>query len=425
MEPIKITSLKMENVKRVQAVTLSPTPSGLTIIGGRNGQGKTSVLDAIAWALGGDKYRPTSPQREGSVLPPDLEVQLSNGLVVRRKGKASALTVTDPSGQRYGQRLLNEFVNEFAIDLPRFLHASDKDKAEILLQLVGVGDKLRQLEAQENTLYTQRRFVGQEADRKRKYADELPFYEGVPNEAVSVSELVQRQQAILKKNAENQRLRDERDKLEAQRNHQQSVVDDLAQRLREAQAYMAQLEANLARASEAAGGLTDASTMELEMDISNVEELNRKVRTNQDKRMAEAEAKEQQARYDDMTDKLNQVRRAKDELLSGAALPLPGLGVEDGALTYHGKHWDCMSGAEQLMVSAAIASALKPECGFILLDSLEQMDTETLAAFGEYLAARNLQAIATRVSTGEECTIIIEDGQAATASAPTWTAGTF
>lgn len=425
MEPIKITSLKMENIKRVQAVTLSPTPSGLTIIGGRNGQGKTSVLDAIAWALGGDKYKPTSPQREGSVLPPDLEVQLSNGLVVRRKGKASALTVTDPSGQRYGQRLLNEFVNEFAIDLPRFLHASDKDKAEILLQLVGVGDKLRQLETQENTLYAQRRFVGQEADRKRKYADELPYYEGVPNEAVSVSELVQRQQAILKKNAENQRLRDERDKLEVQRNHQQSVVDDLAQRLREAQAYMAQLKENLARAEAAAGGLTDASTMELEMDISNVEELNRKVRTNQDKRMAEAEAKEQQARYDDMTDKLNQVRRAKDELLAGAALPLPGLGVEDGALTYKGKHWDCMSGAEQLMVSAAIASALKPECGFILLDSLEQMDTDTLAAFGEYLEKRNLQAIATRVSTGEECTIIIEDGQEAPAPAPTWTAGTF
>ena len=67
---MKINSLQIENVKRVKAVTLEPTPNGLTIIGGKNGQGKTSILDAIAWALGGDRFRPSSAQREDSVIPP-------------------------------------------------------------------------------------------------------------------------------------------------------------------------------------------------------------------------------------------------------------------------------------------------------------------------------------------------------------------
>ena len=130
-EPVKITSLQLENVKRVRAVALTPTENGLTILGGGNGQGKTSVLDAIAWALGGDRYRPTDAQREGSVLPPEIHVKLSNGLVVERKGKNSALTVTDPEGKRYGQKLLDAFVGTFAIDLPRFLNASDREKAEM------------------------------------------------------------------------------------------------------------------------------------------------------------------------------------------------------------------------------------------------------------------------------------------------------
>ena len=52
---VKITSLEVENVKRVKAVQLAPSENGLTIIGGNNGQGKTSVLDSIAWALGGDR----------------------------------------------------------------------------------------------------------------------------------------------------------------------------------------------------------------------------------------------------------------------------------------------------------------------------------------------------------------------------------
>ena len=67
---IKINSFEIENVKRVKAVAYEPTESGLTIIGGRNGQGKTSVLDSIAWALGGGRFEPSSPRREGSVIPP-------------------------------------------------------------------------------------------------------------------------------------------------------------------------------------------------------------------------------------------------------------------------------------------------------------------------------------------------------------------
>jgi hypothetical protein len=104
--------------------------------------------------------------------------------------------------------------------------------------------------------------------------------------------------------------------------------------------------------------------------------------------------------------------------------------VEDGELTYRGKKWDSMSGSEQLKVATAIVRALNPRCGFVLLDKLEQMDMVTMREFGAWLQSQNLQAIATRVSTGSECTIIIEDGQIAGQELapipePNWKAGVF
>lgn len=85
--------------------------------------------------------------------------------------------------------------------------------------------------------------------------------------------------------------------------------------------------------------------------------------------------------------------------------------MKEGALTYKGQEWDNMSGSEQLKVSTAIVRKLKPDCGFVLIDKLEQMDLETMKEFGQWLESEDLQAIATRVSTGEECQIIIEDGE--------------
>lgn len=94
------------------------------------------------------------------------------------------------------------------------------------------------------------------------------------------------------------------------------------------------------------------------------------------------------------------------------------------------KPWDCMSGSDQLKVSAAIVRAIKPQCGFVLLDKLEQMDPDTLREFGAWMEAEGLQGIATRVSTDGTCSILIEDGYAKEGDGPApapaaWKAGEF
>lgn len=411
MESIKINALELENVKRIRAVALKPTPTGLTVIGGDNNQGKTSVLDTIAWALGGDRYKPSNPERDGSVIPPSIRITLSNGLIVERTGKNSALKVTDPNGNRHGQQLLNSFIEEFALNLPKFLESPNREKANTLLRIIGVGDRLQNLERQETELYNRRRVVGQEADRKKKFAMEMPMYPDAPTEPVSALELIQRQQAILAINGENQRKRQIVSQLEFRCHQLQSQILDAETKLSAMREQYSGALADLETARKSAEDLQDESTAQIEQDLQNIETINVKVRANADRQKAEMEAQQYRQQYDDLTSALEDTRQEKRNLLNNAVLPLPGLSVEEGELTYMGKKWDGMSGSDQLKVATAIVRALNPMCGFVLIDKLEQMDLKTLQEFGAWLQSQNLQAIATRVSRGSECTIIIEDGQ--------------
>ncbi|MEK4513627.1 AAA family ATPase [Paenibacillus sp. FSL K6-2524] len=435
---IKINKLEIENVKRVKAVKIEPTTSGLTIVGGKNKQGKTSVLDAIAWGLGGNKYRPSQAEREGSVVPPFLSITLSNGLVVERKGKNSDLKVIDPNGVKGGQQLLDSFVEELAINLPKFMNSSAKEKANILLQIIGVGNQLHELEVKEQEVYNRRHTIGQIADQKQKYAKEQAYFTDAPKEPISASDLIKQQQEILVRNGENQRKRQRVEQIKVEYTAAISEFQRLETLLNEAKNKLATLTKDLTIAQTDAIDLHDESTSELEANIRQIDEINRKVRANLDKDKAETDASDYRVQYDQLTTEINTVRQQKTDLLTNANLPLPGLSVADGELIYEGQQWDNMSGSDQLIVATAIVRKLKPDCGFILLDKLEQMDIDSLNEFGQWLEQEGLQAIATRVSTGEECSIIIEDGYVAGQEGiqlqqppgeidpgPTWKAGEF
>src|SRR5699024_2769630 len=227
----------------------------------------TSVLDAIAWALGGNKYRPSQAKREGSMVEPNLHIKLSNGLIVERKGKNSDLKVTDPNGEKAGQRLLDSFVEELAIDLPKFIESTSKEKANILLQIIGVGDQLAELEKEESELYNQRRAIGQIADQKSKFAKEMPYHSDVPKELVSINDLIQQQQEILARNGENQRKRQQLTIIQNKHEQEQQEIARLEQQLNALRKQHVQTTNDLEIAQKDALDLQDESTDELEKNI--------------------------------------------------------------------------------------------------------------------------------------------------------------
>lgn len=420
----KITKLELENVKRVRAVEITPAQTGLTTIGGKNCQGKTSILDAITYALGGEKYRPSNLQREGSSAEANIRLTMSNGLIVERSGKNAALKVIDPSGARAGQRLLDSFVEELALNLPKFMAMKDADKAGVLLSILGIEDQLKAIDAEEKSAYDERTMQGRIADQKEKYAAEMPEWHDVPEEPMTPAALVAESQGIMARNAERQAKRNRINEMAARAKHLGEIYQQKKARLEEIREMWIRAEADTEQAfSEYDQAETevqeisfshieepDESTAEIERKLAELEEINGKVRANSDKQKAIDDAENARQKYIVLTATVEEVRAKRRKLLESVKLPLPGLGVENGELVYNGQKWDCMSGMEQVKVAAAIIRQRKPECGFILLDKLEAFDLEQLSALSEWLKSENLQAIATRVSTGDECSIIIEDG---------------
>lgn len=415
---VQINKLEIENVKRVHAVKMEPARSGLTVIGGNNGQGKTSVLDAIAWALGGNTFKPSNATNDSSVLPPYLRVVLSNGLVVERKGKNSSLVVTDPNGEKAGQDLLDSFVSKLALDLPKFMNANDSDKAKILLNILGIGPELAELNQKETEIYNERTAIGRVADQKIKFAKEQPYYPDAPHDLVSASDLIKQQQDILARNAQRQQWIADYESIMKDLLACEEAIDQTKAKLHQLEEQKRILTEKSISAQKSPNDLKMESTAELERNIADVEEINRKVRANMDKDKADDDAALYGRQYNMLTNDLEEVRAKKKALLEHADLPLPGLSVEDGKLVYNGQRWDCMSGADQLKVATAIVRRLNPNCGFVLMDKLEQMDLTTLQEFGAWLEEEGLQVIATRVSTGSECSIIITDGFGSTKEEP-------
>lgn len=407
---VKINSLQLENVKRIKAVKLEPTENGLTLIGGKNNQGKTSVLDSIAYALGGAEFKPTNTKRDGSMVDPYLRVTLSNGIIAERKGKSSTLKVTDPSGNKAGQALLDSFVSTFALDLPKFMNSTDKEKAKVLLQIIGVGDKLAEYDLEEDRLANERLAVGRIKKEKEGHAEQMVQWDGVPAEPISASDLIRQQQEILARNGENQRKRDMAKQIQIEYNRQFGEVKALESQIADAKAKLNKLTEDLTAANKSAADLHDESTEALQRNLEEIESINTKVRDNLEKAKAQMEAEEYVKKYAELNDQIERVRNSRMSLLDGVKMPLDGLSVDHGTLIFNGQPWDNMSGSDQLKVATAIVRKLKPECGFVLMDKLEQMDLDTLKDFGAWLEAEGLQAIATRVSTGDECTVYIEDG---------------
>lgn len=432
---MKIALIEIANFKRLKAIRVTPNESGFTTFGGKNCQGKTSVLDGIQFGFGGYKFKPTNMKREGSVGDMVLRFETDNGLVIDRHGKdGKTLTVTDKDGKRGGQALLDAFLSELAIDLPKFHDSDSKTKAKMLLgtlkmtpelaEKLGVSPEsdiseiLAKFDKDEKSKYDTRTVIGQQADQKSKAAKDMPYHDDVGEEPVSAKELIEKSQAILSRNGvkENAKRELERSRQAVEQNNEQ--IASLRNQIESINKQIAGLEESNKRLQESIAlaekeDYTLESTDEIQKQIDEIEETNRKINENRERSRRVTEADELSKQYDNLTKEIEAVRAERLALLEGITFPLEGLSVQDGELTYHGKAWDCMSGSEQLIVDIAIASSLNPECKFVLLDKLEQLDIDSLREADKWLVEHDIQCIATRVSTNtdKECSFVIEDGE--------------
>ena len=446
MTPAKITGFSIQDFKRVRLVEIQPSENGLTILGGRNAQGKSSCLDAIAYALGGEMFRPTDVNNHEGEKNASIRVEI-DGLIVERAGKNAALKITDSRGMRGNQTLLNDIVGKFALDLGSFMRAGDTEKAKMLLKMFPELEKqLADMKERSEEIRTDRSFLNRDIKRLQFQFDDMPFFEGLPEEEICVTELMERlaeahanERDLLNKesrmNEVGKKLEDNGIRLQVAEkdleyceklltdfeNSIEMRRNELKQKCADAQNAIDKLNADRVDIREEYSSMlsevdncrkaVEGVAAGIQSEISGIEEKNSRIRNNSEKKKLIDSISDLLKTAAEKTEILESIDRDRCRILQEAELPWPELSINDeGELLYRNQKWDCMSGAERLKVATAICMKSKPGCGFVLIDGLEAMDPQTLAEFGEFLTANNMQGIGTIV--GENAaTVIIEDGK--------------
>ncbi len=397
---MKIVRLKSENVKRLKTVEITPGPDGsMVVVGGMNGAGKSSVLDSIAYALGGKELICEDPIRHGQDRA-TIECDIGNFLVRRTfTASGSTLVVEGKQGESYKtpQTMLDKLVGELSFDPLAFSRAAPKSQLEMLRKLAGLD--FTALDTQRAAAFAKRTDVNREKDRLSAAANSLPSYAIVQTEEVSVASLVaERDVAALQASA----LAQKRSRIAAI----EAEIDALR-----AKAEALKEEANALK--EQVEGVTAPDVEALRTKIATAEADNAKVRAN--KAVADARKKMQEKADESaaLTKQLADIDARKAEMIRAAKMPVEGLSLTEDGVTYLGVPFAQASSAEQLRVSVAMGLAMNPSLKVLLIRDGSLLDDASLAAVGAMAAAADAQVWVERVGEGDECTVVIEDGTVA------------
>ena len=413
---MKIVSLTSENVKRLKAVHIEPGPDGLVIIGGRNGQGKTSVLDSIEYALGG-KPDVTVPIRTGEETARTV-VTLDSGLVVTRRftSKGSYLSVDTAEGYqvRSPQRMLDDLVGTLSFDPLAFSKMRARDQRDTLRELVGVD--FADIDERRAAIYDKRRDVN--ARGKALVAEmEAIVVPADPVVAVSVSDLAREFEAANAANTDNQRQRervaslrrryaDGQREIHALQDRIAQIQRELDDATREAGEFKSRVESE----EGALASLVDIDTGPLRTALESAEETNHIARAQDRKANLERQAAEYRERSRDLSAAILECDAEKAARMEAAKFPVDGLAFGDGVVTLHGLPLDQASGAEQLRVSVAMGLATNPKLRVLLIRDGSLLDQDSLRLVAELAQAADAQIWIERVGDGDVGAVIIEDG---------------
>ena len=418
-EPVKIVCLEVTNVKRLKAVRITPDGRPLVCIGGRNGQGKTSVLDGLTYVLGGKPVMCERPVRDGAESA-DICLTLSNGLkverVIRPGGKGS-VTVSNGDGARFPspQAVLDGLYGELTLDPLEFMRQEPKAQAKTLREMVGLD--LSALDGEYQAAYDQRREVNRDVDRLKGQLSGMPA-QGAPAAEVGVSALAEQLQQAERQNAANAEARREPAELnlriEADRRRACQIEEQIATLQAQAKGIrqgIATTEQAVDELSLAAAKLQDVDTDAIRQQIVQAEAVNTKVRANRHRATVADALKAAQAQVANHTMRLVGLDGMKADALAAVTFPVPGLAFSADGVTYNNIPLEQCSSAEQLHISVAMAFAMNPQLKIALIRDGSLLDDDSLALVADLALAAGGEVWIERVGKGAECSVIIEDGE--------------
>ena len=418
----KIIGLKAQNWMRIEAVDIKFTDSGAFVIGGENDQGKSAVLKLVQAILGGRSELPAVPVRVG-------ETKALGELTIgdEEKTVVATLSLTDEGGYKLKvcsangvpykrpATMLADMVSAVTFDPLAILDMAPKEQRALFFGLAGLD--FDELDGARQGLVDERKTVGRDVTGRKRAIEEMPHFPDAPIAEVTLTTIAK---DLEDARANNQRIREAtlrttfiRENIQAATNRILSAQERIAEEeehIKNTRAEIIALRPDLTKAESIAAN-TPCDTESITAALDQNEQVNAEVRTNAARALVQQQFNADHAKYEDLTEAIKEIDAAKKKTLADATFPVDGLEFPaDGGVLYKGLPLDQDSGSGQTIRAVEIAAAMNPELRTMLVDGGEQLGAKRLKVLHDWACEHDYQIIMARVSTGPECSIIIEDG---------------
>jgi len=429
-EAIRLKGFRIRDIFAVEFVEVEIAEGETLIIGGDNSQGKTSILRAIWMALGGKKAIYDDAIRhgcsKGSVV---LDVgDYTIGLLLDScKGPRFEVRGADGKPVRAPMALLNKWKGMIGYDPLEFARLGEtpegrRKQSEILMHQAGLD--FSEIDAKAKEVYESRTSVGQDVKVHAGALATMPFDEDAPKEVTLVTDLLAEREVIVGQQRKRAAAVTEKDAMignvtiiEGRVAANATEIEELQKRikgLKEMNKANNKKADELSKKADAIEIPDEITTTEIDERIANAEETNNTVRSNLAYLATKAHLDDAKKEYQGFSDILASLQAEKADMLANAKFPLEGLGVrgDDNEVVYNGTIFANLSSSEQYRVSTEQALATAGDLKLAISDNLESLDPKTLKMVKDLISARGANLVAARVSTGEECTFIMQEGRA-------------
>lgn len=409
---MKVVRLQAENIKRLIAVDIQPDGAVVQITG-KNGAGKSSVLDSIWYALGGERNIPGEPVRKGEKKA-RVTLDLGDLIVERRWTEGgTSLVVTNKEGLRYSspQKVLDTLCGRLTFDPLEFSRQKPADQADTLARLVGLD--LSDIGTERALAYETRRDVNRDIKRLEAECATLPTEEP---EAVDIAAaqraLDEEREKELRYQSTAMALSNARITVDKQQEHVQACEAAVVQ----AKARLVESERALTAAQDRLKALSDTAVEA--HDVEGAMAAYTRARSLEASRAAWEAAEKQRERLkalrvesDDYTSQIERLDAKAQERIAACTFPLPGLAIADGVVRFGDVPFDQCSSAEQLRVSTAIAMRMNPKLRIIRIADGSLLDSDSMAMLAELAAAEDYQVWVETVDSDDASAVVIADGR--------------